>query len=62
MDLRTYFFTTKTTATFMAQKLGVAVPQVSHWANKKAMPHAKYIFAIEKETGGAVTLKDWITE
>jgi DNA-binding transcriptional regulator YdaS (Cro superfamily) len=62
MDLRTYLFKTQTTATSLADKLGVALPQVSHWANKKSVPHARYIFAIEKETCGAVSLKDWITE
>lgn len=62
MDLRTYIFEKRITATEIAKKVGTTPGQVSLWANKKQIPNMRFASKIYLATEKQVGIEDWVTE
>lgn len=62
MDLRTYIFEKRITATEIARQVGTTPGQVSLWANKKQIPNMRFASKIYQITEKQVGIEDWITE
>lgn len=62
MDLRTYIFEKRITATEIARQIDTTPGQVSLWANRKQIPNMRFAFKIYKVTNKEVGIEDWITE
>ena len=62
MDLRTYLDREGMTVSEFARRVGISHSNVLRWMSGAYRPSLAAMVAVEKETGGAVTARDFVPE